>query len=215
MPQSQSPLIVSHSYLWLMLYFLLLMNVLLEQMVLASWKLKDKIKYKAFCFVLLVSNRQTNPQTDTFKPTDWPTDRQTETNKQNRLNFWQIWSRVDLKEFSRNKKLIKLKLLHYVVIDTYQLVWVPMFEIEAPAVFHEHELGFPWYFWWPAQSTRQNKVPCKKFPFDHHWKRSSVTHRTSCTIYTGLPSAQDFYWAEICRWHTHLLQTDLYTNKTH
>ena len=55
-----------HSYLCLMQYFLLLMNVLLERMVLASWKLKDNyIKYKAFCVVLLLRNGLTQTERQT------------------------------------------------------------------------------------------------------------------------------------------------------
>ena len=114
---------------------------------------------------------------------------------------------------SENYKINQL--LHYFVIDTHQLVWVAVVEIEAPVVSRECEVGFPWCFWWPAQSTRQNKALGKRFPFHHHWKRSSVTLQTFCTICTGLPSAQEFYWVETCMSHTHQLQTDLFTNKTH
>ena len=141
--------VVNHSYLCPMLYFLLLMNVLLEQMVLASWKLKNEKKYKEFCFVLQVSNRQTNPPTDTARGTDQLTNpltnrqRQTNRDRKNELNVCQIWRRVDSNICQEINKFTKLKLLHYSATDTNQLVWVVMVEIEAPAVSHECEVGFP------------------------------------------------------------------------
>ena len=200
-----------------MQYLLSLMNVLLERMVLASWKLKDNIKYKVCCVVFLLWNGQINQPTDTERETDQlinqQTDGQTDRDRKNKLIFCQIWTRVNLTICKKITKFTKLQLLHYFVIDTHQLVWVAVVEIEAPAVSHEYEVGFLWCFWWPSQSTRQSKAPCRRFPFHHHWKRSSVTLRTFCTICTGLHSAQGFYWAERCMSHAHRLQTGLFTNK--
>lgn len=160
-------------------------------------------------------DRSTHQQTQTEGQTNWQTEGQTDGNRKNKLIFCQIWRGVNLTICQKITKFTKLEVLHYFVIDTHQLVWVAVVEIEAPVVSHECEVGFPWCFWWPAQSTRQNKALGKKFPFHHHWKRSSVTLQTFCTICTGLPSAQEFYWVETCMSHTHQLQTDLFTNKTH
>ena len=163
----------------------------------------------------LTTLKWTDQPTKRDQPTNRQRDRRTNRDRKNKLIFCQIWTRVNLTICKIITKFTKLQLLHYFVIDTHQLAWVEVVEIEAPAVSHEYEVGFLWCFWWPSQSTRQSKAPCKRFPFHHHWKRSSVTLRTFCTICTGLHSAQGFYWAERCMSHAHRLQTGLFTNKIH
>ena len=139
-------LLVHQSYLCLKQYLLSSMNVLLERMVLASWKLKDEKNIKRFVFSYYsVIDRSTHQQTQKERQTqltNQQTDEQTDRDRKNKLIFCEIWTKVNLTICKKITKLTKLQLLHNFVIDTHQLVWVAVVEIEAPAASHEYEVGF-------------------------------------------------------------------------